>query len=42
MKIELCFPEERNAFVLDHQDSRRDVTCKPTTEKGKGKGEDKE
>ena len=23
------FPEERNAFVLDHQHSRRDVTCKP-------------
>ena len=38
----VMFPEERNAFVLDHQDSRRDVTCKPTTEEGKGKGEDKE
>ena len=23
------FPEERNAFVLDHQNGRRDVTCKP-------------
>ena len=23
------FPEERNAFVLDHQHGRRDVTCKP-------------
>ena len=23
------FPAERNAFVLDHQHGRRDVTCKP-------------
>ena len=23
------FPEERNAFVLDHQHGRHDVTCKP-------------
>ena len=23
------FPEESNAFVLDHQHGRRDVTCKP-------------
>ena len=23
------FPEERNAFVLDHLHGRRDVTCKP-------------
>ena len=23
------FPVERNAFVLDHQHGRRDVTCKP-------------
>ena len=23
------FPEEKNAFVLPHQHSRRDVTCKP-------------
>ena len=23
------FPEERNAFVLDLQHGRRDVTCKP-------------
>ena len=23
------FPGERNAFVLDHQHGRRDVTCKP-------------
>ena len=23
------FPEERNAFVLDYQHGRRDVTCKP-------------
>ena len=27
MKIE--FPEERNAFVLNHQHGRREVTCKP-------------
>ena len=26
------FPEERNAFVFDHQHSRRDVTCKPAIE----------
>ena len=25
----LHFPAERNAFVLDHQHGRRDVTCKP-------------
>ena len=25
----VSFPEERNAFVLDHQHGRRDVTCKP-------------
>ena len=25
------FPAERNAFVLDHQHGRRDVTCKPAT-----------
>ena len=25
----LKFPEERNAFVLDYQQGRRDVTCKP-------------
>ena len=36
------FPEERNAFVLDHQHGRRDVTCIPAIEKGKGKEEDKE
>ena len=24
------FPAERNAFVLDHQHGRRDVTCKPS------------
>ena len=29
MKIEFSFSEERNAFVLDHQHGRRDVTCKP-------------
>ena len=23
------FPAERDAFVLDHQHGRRDVTCKP-------------
>ena len=23
------FPAERNAFFLDHQHGRRDVTCKP-------------
>ena len=23
------FPEKRNAFVLDDQDGRSDVTCKP-------------
>ena len=23
------FPAERNAFVLDHQHGRRDVTCQP-------------
>ena len=23
------FPAERNAFVLDHQHGRRDVSCKP-------------
>ena len=23
------FPADRNAFVLDHQHGRRDVTCKP-------------
>ena len=23
------FPAERNAFVLDHQHGRRDVTCNP-------------
>ena len=23
------FPVERNAFLLDHQHGRRDVTCKP-------------
>ena len=23
------FPEERNAFVFDHQHGRREVTCKP-------------
>ena len=28
------FPEERNAFVLDHQHGRRDVTCKPTIPSG--------
>ena len=27
MKID--FPEERNAFVFDHQHGRRDVTRKP-------------
>ena len=26
------FPAERNAFVLDHQHGRRDVTCKPAIE----------
>ena len=26
------FPAERNAFVLDHQHGRRDVTCKPAME----------
>ena len=25
------FPEERNTFVLPHQHSRHDVTCKPAT-----------
>ena len=25
----VSFPEESNAFVLDHQHGRRDVTCKP-------------
>ena len=25
----VLFPEERNAFVLDHQHGRRDITCKP-------------
>ena len=25
----VSFPEERNAFVLDHQHGRRDVTFKP-------------
>ena len=29
MKTEFRVPEERNAFVLDHQHGRRDVTCKP-------------
>ena len=28
----VLFPEERNAFVLDHQHGRRDVTCKPAIE----------
>ena len=28
----VLFPEERNAFVLDHQHGRRDVTCKPATD----------
>ena len=27
------FPEERNAFVLDHQHGRRDVTCKQISRK---------
>ena len=27
------FPAERNAFVLDHQHGRRDVTCKPAINK---------
>ena len=26
---EVHFPAERNAFVLDHQHGRRNVTCKP-------------
>ena len=30
------FPAERNAFVLDHQHGRRDVTCKPAIQTGKG------
>ena len=28
-KNRVKFPEERNAFVLDHQFGRRDITCKP-------------
>ena len=28
------FPAERNAFVLDHQHGRRDVTCKPAIAPG--------
>ena len=31
MKIELT-SQRRNAFVLDHQHGRRDVTCKPAIE----------
>ena len=31
------FPAERNAFVLDHQHGRRDVTCKPAIVKLGGK-----
>ena len=27
------FPAERNAFVLEPQHGRRDVTCKPASEK---------
>ena len=29
MKMEFSSQSERNAFVLDHQHGRRDVTCKP-------------
>ena len=29
------FPAERNAFVLDHQHGRRDVTCKPAIDKSR-------
>ena len=28
------FPAARNAFVLDHQHGRRDVTCKPAIVRG--------
>ena len=31
------FPAERNAFVLDHQHGRRDVTCKPAINRGLAK-----
>ena len=34
MKTEFSSPEERNAFVLDHQHGRRDVTCKPAIHMG--------
>ena len=33
MKMGFKFPEARNAFVLDHQRGRRDVTCKPAVMK---------
>ena len=31
------FPAERNAFVLDHQHGRRDVTCKPAMVTSRGR-----
>ena len=31
LKYRVEFPEERNAFVLDHKHGHCDVTCKPAT-----------